>query len=564
MTSDSGRYSLFQADDVVADRYLIRNKLGSGGMGTIYEAYDQVMKRPVAFKTVFLSGLKQDDLLRFQREARIASNISNQNIVRMLDFGLLDSRMPFIVMEFMEGRSLEEIVGEEGPLPVDLVLEILDQICEGMAAVHRENIVHRDLKSGNIMLLEDESGVPQVKILDFGIAKSLSGGGSGHETTAGKLFGSPIYMSPEHARGESLDCRADIYSLGCIAFELLTGRHLFTGDSSLEVLHKQINDRPPLVSEFRVDGSITPEIDFLVEKAVLKQPSDRFQTMSEFQNSIRELTDATLILDVVREPEPPKKEPNIYLYVGVISLLLAFTGLAATHLVKHFLIGEQTNSAGRTTSLSEPMTATTLDLMNRPELMDSSGIFISSSVDVKPELERRLAGKKPLDVIYVRRAHLTDEDAKLIFDLSPKYLFIGGAKFSHEGLETISKNERMAYIELDTSSVSVDDIEVLAKNSHIRGISLSGCDITNGALRVLGRSSTLEQIFLKNNPRVTVDGLRFLSNSEIERLVAVFGTPIASMPESEIKSLEKTLNLDLSLDENVQNTYSINAIDKIM
>jgi serine/threonine-protein kinase len=269
--------------------YTLVEKLGQGGMGVVYLAEHRRIGRRAAIKFL-LPALSQDAdvVTRFFNEARAASVIKHPGIVEIYDCDVVDDQA-YIVMEYLEGESLAATLRRTGALASEPIAmaAIVGQIASALAAAHRKEIIHRDLKPENVFLsVEEAARAPfVVKILDFGIAKLTAPGGGGSNTRTGGLLGTPIYMSPEQCRGLStIDHRADIYALGCVLFELATGRHVFVKEASGDLLVAHIIEMPPRVSDFRPD--IPGWMDDLVARMLAKGPDDRPSSMDEIVTAV--------------------------------------------------------------------------------------------------------------------------------------------------------------------------------------------------------------------------------------------------------------------------------------
>ena len=236
----------------LADKYLIEELIKSGGMGSVYLGKHVLMDKRVAIKVLRPSlAMDGDVVARFSREARAASRISHPHAVSVTDFGESEDGIVFLVMEYLDGRTLKEIIKSEGPMALDRVVEIVRQVAGALDAAHHQGVVHRDLKSDNIMLSQTNGG-DWTKVLDFGIAKIQQPEG-GHDvdiTAANLVIGTPQYMSPEQcSQSGPIDARSDIYSLGIIIYEMLAGRVPFTGESPTIIMMKQVQDPPPSILE---------------------------------------------------------------------------------------------------------------------------------------------------------------------------------------------------------------------------------------------------------------------------------------------------------------------------
>ena len=271
---------------VVADRFRIVSLLGSGGMGTVYEAEHTFIKKKVALKLLRPSITSNPEAVaRFQREALAASTIGHKNIVGIDDFGRLVDGQVYLTMEFLDGEPLNEVL-DRGQVSLERVLDVAIQVCQGLAVAHAEGIVHRDMKPENIFLVDDGD---TAKILDFGIAKVTRGGDDNTNLTkTGAVFGTPNYMAPEQALGEKVDHRADIYAMGVILYEMLTGSVPFTSESFLAVLTQHVTATPTPPSE-RCSRQIPLELEQLVLRAMAKKPGQRFQHISEMMEILEAL-----------------------------------------------------------------------------------------------------------------------------------------------------------------------------------------------------------------------------------------------------------------------------------
>jgi eukaryotic-like serine/threonine-protein kinase len=276
--------------NTIADRYRLDRKLGEGGMGVVYLGHHVVLEKAVAVKILADDLARRPDLVqRFLQEAKAASRIHHENIVDITDFGQTQSGTVFFVMELLEGRDLATFIRKEvGAVSWPLAKPILVQICRALSAAHAKNIIHRDMKPENVYLVGREGSTDFVKVLDFGIAKitGLEESAGARLTRTGMIFGTPEYMSPEQAQGTHPDHRVDIYAVGVIMYEMLTGQVPFKADTFMGVLTKHMFETPVPPSQARPDLGISPELDAIVLKALSKDRNLRFQTMAEFGNVI--------------------------------------------------------------------------------------------------------------------------------------------------------------------------------------------------------------------------------------------------------------------------------------
>lgn len=319
---------------VVDGRYRIEGLLGEGGMGVVYDVTHQALNKRLALK-VLRGEMATDEVVvqRFVQEAQSASAIGHPNIVDISDFGTMADGSAFFVMEYLEGESLADRMSRE-PLSPPETLGVLEQVSSALAAAHARGIVHRDLKPDNIQLIPRANSALFVKILDFGIAKV--GGANSKLTRTGTVFGTPHYMSPEQAAGQSVDARADVYALGVILYEMLTGKVPFEGETFMGILSKHMFEAPPpLQAEGRDIGGFEP----IVARCMAKRPQDRYESMDALLADTGILRQGGTLQSVspvapapqlqsLAAPKASSRGPWIALGVGAI-LLLAGAGVGA-------------------------------------------------------------------------------------------------------------------------------------------------------------------------------------------------------------------------------------------
>ena len=287
---------------VVADRYKLISHLGDGGMGTVYKAEHIRMGKALAVKILRGDFARESAAVeRFRSEGRIVSRLSHPHTIAVFDFGEIEALGGFyLAMEYVPGRDLARVLREEGRLLAPRVADIGQQVLGSLAEAHEAGIVHRDMKPGNVMLMQTRPGEDFAKVLDFGIAK-LRDEGSASQTGTGSIVGTPNYLSPEQARGEPLDPRADLYAVGCVLYELLSGQPPFGGRSPMAVVNAHLHESPPPL-DLAVPGTSRRLVQ-LVHKALAKRPQDRFASADEMREAILGLGEPTSSRSLAPAPQ---------------------------------------------------------------------------------------------------------------------------------------------------------------------------------------------------------------------------------------------------------------------
>lgn len=318
---------------VLSDRYRLEAKLGSGGMSTVYLARDEVLDRPVAVKLMHREMTEQPDQLeRFNQEARAVAKLSNPNVVAVIDAGE-DGGRPYIVLEYVQGETLKQRISRVGSLDATEAIAYALEVAQGLAVAHEAEMVHRDVKPQNVLI--DSTG--RAKLTDFGISRQLNDEGV---TATGRVIGTTDYVAPEQAMGKDVDPRSDIYSLGIVLFEMLTGDVPFEADNQIGVAMKHVNEPLPDVQVLRPD--ISAASGRVVDKATAKDPDDRYATIDEMAEDLQAALEveairaggttgeATSVLDALPAPRRQLPSSKSSPWPAVVMLLVALVIAAGT------------------------------------------------------------------------------------------------------------------------------------------------------------------------------------------------------------------------------------------
>jgi eukaryotic-like serine/threonine-protein kinase len=337
---------------VLGDRYRLEASIGSGGMAQVFRGQDTTLDRQVAIKILAPQFARDPSFVeRFRREAQAAARLNHPNIVNVYDTGV-DGDTNYIVMEYVEGRTLAEYLARGGTLASRKAAEIAEKVAEALAAAHAQGVIHRDIKPANIMVTRDG----RVKVMDFGIARLVAGPDTVEQTAA--VLGTAAYLSPEQAQGQTVDARSDLYSLGIVLYEMVTGKPPFTGDSAMAVAYKHVQETPLPPSSLNAD--VPPRLDAVVMRALAKNPANRYQSAGEFRDDLMRViagqeVEATPLLpagagatQVISRPPPtammPPTEPDegrkTWMWVLIGALILLILGGGA-YLLAQSLLGDE-------------------------------------------------------------------------------------------------------------------------------------------------------------------------------------------------------------------------------
>ncbi|MCC7530280.1 MAG: protein kinase [Candidatus Melainabacteria bacterium] len=338
--ADSGSFP--SIGSLIEGKYRLVEGLGEGGMGVVYKVEQVLLNRQMALKTLTGSEFSESSIRRFQAEAKLLAKLDHPGLVKVQDFGFIDNVKPFLVMDFVQGRTLSSVLKSSGVMPLDVAIKIFVELCFALGYAHSKNIVHRDIKPSNIMLTTPglDSENEHVKVLDFGIAKLLHRGPNETDslTRTGEIFGSPFYMSPEQCYGKPVDHRSDIYSMGCVMFEVLTGAPPFSGETSIATIMMHQSEKPLTLKEASMGREFPKEIEELVASMLEKEPDRRIQSLLDVAQILigiqKGLSGGRLLDKLVNAPAQQQKQAesqlkrhNKYLACTIAALFFGLVGM---------------------------------------------------------------------------------------------------------------------------------------------------------------------------------------------------------------------------------------------
>lgn len=538
----------FRAGQLLAGRYEIISPLGQGGMGTVYKVRQVLLNKEFALKTIHATQLSEVILRRFQQEARATFSLDHAAIVSVKDFGLLDSGTPYLVMELLQGETLAARLKRTGQLPLDEAAPLFAQLCRGLAYAHERGVVHRDIKPSNIILLRDSrtNAAPAVKILDFGIAKfaQLEGSDSQALTRTGEIFGSPLYMSPEQCMGQKVDQRTDVYSLGCVFYEALTGAPPFVGENALSTMMKHRNESALTLRDASIGLHFPPKVESIIKSMLAKSPSDRYSDLSLVAEELENLNvdDAN-----ISKPALSVKENHIGKWSGRRAISLTVVVIVLIFLVGRFVSLKTTKSGTiQTKNIAKlpkngtanlPLVDLKAGASNAPPADDSM-----SEIERQEWLENKL-NRAEYGHLTLTGAELDDRSFKLIaekgrhitsisfFDCSlqdPDFSRLSVLKLreikvqrsplSLSAIRKIAAFKHLKSLILADGKVTDDVIPAICAMSNLVLVDLTGSSVSNEAAQHLLKLPKLEQLFLNRCLKVGNTAMRDLANSRVYRI----------------------------------------------
>ncbi|MEZ4490853.1 MAG: serine/threonine-protein kinase [Cyanobacteriota/Melainabacteria group bacterium] len=512
----------------LGDRYSAFEYISSGATSAVYKAHDAILDKTVALKV--LKRAEEKDLIRFQKEARAASQLEHENLVHILDFNVTPSNNAFLIMEFVEGHDLDSILDEQGHLTIQLALSIAEKISLGMIHAHSKQIAHRDLKASNIIVCDLENPESGITVVDFGLAKKqaqddtvVTQVGAELTTTSGVIQGSPLYMSPEQARGQEADERSDIYSLGCIIFKMLTGRTPFEAEDLLTLLRMQAEEPPPGLSEIDEERQFPEELETMVAKMLEKDPADRHQSMTEVMENLS-------AVKLSRPPAEHREDPETKSVSGrkskVLALLSLFLlGMAGTYL--YFNPIESQKKLEQKPVQIQQQGPSEEQLLT--EKLDKMARLCQRTVNPYRdegyhEMWYKMLNNRPmqredfetLSLFLNKIAEKKQENNDMNIDHTR--LMLQEIPLKGADLEILLASDIRA---LDLSRCTLDDtvFDVLPKFPDLKVLLLEGTGITNDQLKSLWTLQELDQLNLNNCFEISAPGFEGVEKSPKLRFI---------------------------------------------
>lgn len=503
--------------DFFAQRYHVIRQLGAGGMGVVFEAEDSLLKKRVAIKTIKKGLFSIEHIVRFQREATVLANLNHPNLVPVFVFGLTEDNEPYIVMNYEKGKSLAELIEGRGHFPLYKSLNIFIQICDAMQHAHEQNVLHRDLKPGNIIVRDTENENPSIVVIDFGLAMIPSGNAIDSITKSGVLVGTPNCMSPEQIRGHELDRRSDVYAMGCLMFETLSGKPPFAASSTLEMLSMKLTQTPPRLNSSGPELDLPSGISEIVSKALAPSPSNRYQSMFDLKMDLIAFKSGEYKPAILAAPKEIVQEPTKKRRSAILSLAMIFAlcGLTIVPFIVFFNnAAEPPKKLGVTESakLAQQRSNETLDLTldallkrGRKDEVINGVFYTNNSYDDKKVagfLNGYLGTVRGVSLIGGNVSGVCFEKVRNLEQVN--VITTRNANVTDEGLKVLAKLPNLNELQLmDEVRVSPKGLLQLAKVPHLEIVGFNGIGLTEEHLDALVKLPSLNYLLVAYSPLIT-------------------------------------------------------------
>jgi len=494
--------------------------LGKGGMGVIYKAHHTVIGRTVAIKMLTSSRLTDEDIHRFQREGKAIGRLHHPNIIHVFEFGVTEEGHPYMVMDYVEGTSLQQLLKRTGALSRNQALDIADQICSAMDHAHAAGVVHRDLKPSNIMLEKNPQGRYIAKIVDFGIAKIMrkEGPDDGTITHTGEIFGSPTYMSPEQAQGKRADHRSDIYSIGCIVYEMLTGVPPLHAETAMEMVLKQINDKPPPLKDSAIGKEYPECLEFIVAKTLEKDASRRFQSCRTLRSA---LEDCAVGRFSMAEPKGRNRLPialhTVVVLSGIASIALFLVFTVSENRMKraHEIIDSPKASNFNRNGLRSPVVRGTDLGSSLQEAKNGDGTLSMEGMLIAESDLKALAYANYIRAISLKNTSVGDRIFPAIINLPLQSLNLSGALVTANGLKQLAHIKTLKELNVTNFSGSVtrmpsEAVAAIGSLTSLSNLQIGQCDLHDKEIDMLSKLKQLKVLNLAGNGNLTPECIKYI------------------------------------------------------
>lgn len=517
-------------ESLFVDRYRLIRQIGSGGMGVVFEAEDQLLKKIVAIKTIKRGTLSSDLIMRFQREAHALAALNHPNLVPIFIFGITDDNQPYLVMQYEQGKPLSELIEARGRLPVYKSINIFLKLASAIQHAHEHGVLHRDLKPSNVILKNYERENPDVILIDFGIAMVANNNSMDSLTKTGILLGTPAYMSPEQVAGKELDERSDIYSLGCVMYETLTGLQPFSGGSALELLSKKTTQNAPSINDAVMDVAFPAALEAIVAKCLEREPSSRYESVRELKSDLQSFKAGDYKADnnANNREKAPTHNPTLMpspaplrmsgITVAVILLISLFTGGI---LLLTIYITSPNNDA-KPLETQSPQPKKDFGFGSEPFSFRNGTLYVGGLLGSKIDPEALVANKikavakeeerhgRELSVVCFQGSNVSGVCFEGCEDIPIKEVHAVDVNFTDEGLRAISKLPELEQLSIERGDrFTASGIKFLAK-APLLALSLTECSIDAEKVKAIATFPRLIELDLRGASGLNDETLKLL------------------------------------------------------
>lgn len=506
---ENPKSSKWRPGDVIGKRYKLESVIGHGGFGCVLLAIDQTLNRKVAVKTVYRAVLSDNDIVRFQKEAQALARIKHPNVVDVYDFGVLEDGNPFLVMEYITGDSLEDYYSKN-QFDLEYTLEIFEQICQGIKAVHNASLVHRDIKATNLIVAKEKNNVDCVKLLDFGIARGISDDDRKEQTISGVVEGTPLYMSPEQGKELKLDKRSDLYSLGCLFYRMLTGSPPFLGNTGFEIISKHISESAKPIQVACPDLEFPPGLNEFVEDMMAKEPEERISSIELVLTRLYEFTDSDGLEvepDLTVEIESSNRlDPDVVNQSNTVFDIYSKANRKVLFAVI-CLLGAVVAVWGFYLFESEKASYTGTRSIFGPDIKPTPHSFIYNGKDPLSELKKLQTETKKINTLVIAKS-VDNETLSKMLQLEPENVAIFQAKLTDENWQFIGTKKTINNLGIfGETTISENDFKEIS-GLHLDKVTIYSSNVTDECLKALSASKSIQALAIGKNDQITLEGAK--------------------------------------------------------
>jgi len=573
----TGNQELFAPGSIVDGRYKILSLIGQGGMGTVYLCEHIYLGTRLALKVLDAENISSTGIRRFQQEAKLIVSIEHENIVTVHDFGVIADRYPFFTMDYLEGESLAAVLAKKGTFTTAEALPIVKGICAGLSHAHAHGVVHRDIKPSNIMIIDDtdNSENKRVCLVDFGIAKLSTANHTEEQslTRTGEVFGSPLYMSPEQCAGEPVDERADIYSLGCVLFEMLSGTPPFLGATAFTTMVQHYTrEKPPSLKEATLGREFPQEIENIVAKMLNKEVDHRYQNLTSVIQDLGDMEHGKQprhLGTTSRAKSQKSSQDKIPIIFGALTAVTLAFAMLLFWQTNHTATATQTLNPASTATFTTAQTSTvkptnvpydgsklpSLDAIlipEHPEMLSRLAQPISSA-----DLDKLLSQPDPDSRLDLRMRILTSDDLMKIGKTAwVEHFSAKGAKISNQALSNLTKL-KLWNLNLNSTNFNDRGAKAISKFNKLRILNLGNTEVSDDGMKELSGMKILEKLEL-DGTEITVGGLNALSHCKSLNWLSL--RSIKSLNDGDVKPLQSSKLQFLNIEDTAIGDKSVESI----